>query len=152
MNGGAADLVRLWPVGSGGGVRAGIGALLLSRHGEQARRDPLGVRNQRMLALHRAAVGRPVEAVVTCPGCGADNEFVVPVDGIRALPEPPQQTVVRLAFGGVEARFRLPTAGRLDERAGAWYAAGLRELADRTCLESDPPPLTTDDLTRLAQR
>ncbi|MFG2106445.1 hypothetical protein [Micromonospora chersina] len=145
------DLVRLWPLGGSRGAGARVGAMLLRLYGEQARRDALGVRNQRMLTLHRAVVGRPIEAVVACPGCNADSEFVVPVEEICALPKPSPEAAVRLAVGDVGVRFRLPAVADLEALAGSSYTTGIRRLAARTCLDGDPPSLGESDLERLAQ-
>ncbi|MFU8874996.1 hypothetical protein [Micromonospora sp. SL4-19] len=147
----ARDLARLWPLGRSRGAGPRVGALLVRLDGEQARRDALGVQNQRMLALHRDIVGRPIEAVVGCPGCNAENEFVVPVEQICALPKPSPEAAVRLKVGDSEVRFRLPTVADLEVLAGSSYAAGIQRLAARTCLESDPPSLGAADLARLAQ-
>ncbi|MEH0830377.1 MULTISPECIES: hypothetical protein [unclassified Micromonospora] len=143
--------MRLWPLGCSRRAGARVGGLLLRLYGEKTRRDALGVRNQRMLALHRAVVGRPIEAVVGCPGCNADNEFVVPVDEICALPGPSAEAAVRLKVGDSAVRFRLPMMADLEALAGSSYATGIRRLAARTCLESDPPSLDAAGLTRLAQ-
>ena len=154
----AAELVRLWAQGCGRPAAARVREFLAALD-DRARHDPLGVHQQRALALHRAVVGRPIEAVVACPGCGTDNEFTVPIAQICAVAAPAPDAAARLAVAGGEARFRLPTVADLDAVAGASYDEGLRALAARTRLDADPPDLTdpTDadlteaDLARLAQ-
>ena len=156
---GAADLVRLWPAAPGRPATARVRELLVALHGAEVQRDPLSVHHQRLLALHRAVVGRAIEAVVGCARCGTDNEFTVPIAQICAVAAPAPDAAARLAVAGGEARFRLPTVADLDAVAGTSYGEGLRALAARTRLDADPPDLTdptdadlTDaDLARLAQ-
>lgn len=149
---GAANLVRLWPLARGRGAPGRIRGLLVALHGAAVHNDPLGVHHQRTLALHRAVVGRPIDAVVGC-GCGTDNEFTVPVAQICALPAPPPGATVRLALAGAGpegvARFRLPTVADLDAVAGSPAGEGMRDLATRACLDASPPYLTDADLARL---
>jgi hypothetical protein len=146
---GAADLVRLWSPAHGSPATARVRELLVALHGVGVHRDPLGVHHQRVLALHQAAVGRAIEAVVGCAGCDIDNEFTVPVAAICALPAPAPDAAARLALAGGEARFRLPTVADLDAVAGTSYGEGVRALAARTRLDADPSDLATADLTEL---
>ena len=145
----AAELVRLWAQGCGRPAAARVREFLAALD-DRARHDPLGVHQQRALALHRAVVGRPIEAVVACPGCGTDNEFTVPAAQIRALPAPAPDAVVRLAVPGAaggEVRFRLPTVADLDAVAGSSPGEGIRALAARTRLDADLPDPTEADVT-----
>lgn len=73
-------------------------------------RDTIGLRNQRLLRLHRDLTGAPIEACACCPHCHADNEFDVPEAALLALPPADAGTIVALPGGRT---FRLPRVADL---------------------------------------
>jgi hypothetical protein len=71
--------------------------------------DTLGMRNQRVLALHGALGEGALEAVAPCPHCDVVNEFALPVEGVLALPAPDAHRRVEVGGQG----FRLPLMAEL---------------------------------------
>ncbi len=136
----AADLLRLWPDGAAAPDR--IAALVRAVWGDEVAQDSLGRRNQRALALHQALLGLPLEAKVTCPDCGADNEALLPVAAVLAAASPDPGAVVQVETGAGKLVFAVP---RIDDLDGAEPAA----LAMRLC--RDPVDrLSAADLDRIA--
>lgn len=91
---------------------------------EELARDTPGLRNQRLLRLHRHLVGGAIEACAPCPECATQNEFDVPAESLLALPAPAVDGVIEVA--GVGA-FRLPRMADLAVVSGS--AALARDLA-----------------------
>ena len=83
----AAALIEVWDPASRAPPHRRLAALLEATEGAEAiKDDTLGGRNQRLLMLHRALVGKSLEARVTCAHCAAKSEFALPVDGILTAP------------------------------------------------------------------
>lgn len=149
---GPADLLRAWEPGAPGPASRRLAAFVAALPGQDgAAMDTLGMRNQRILSLHRGLVGRPLEARVACAGCGVENEFPLPVAGILALPCPDAdaRAVVSTALGPVA--FRLPRVADLDAAAAAVGIGPRVAMAARCCLAPAPVALTpteADDLAR----
>lgn len=84
----------------------------------ELRRDTLGRRNQRLIALRRSLCGpRPVEVAARCQ-CGIDNEATVPVDAIEAAPVPAPDQRTAVAIGGRTVSARPPVMEDLMAIAG----------------------------------
>jgi len=147
----AADVVRLWPLSRQVGAARRVVAFLRRLDGEGALQYTVGTRNRRLLALRRSLVPRPIEAQVACPGCGTDNEFVLPADAVTAAAPVPAGARVRLEVDGRTHTFRLPVLADLTSDGDGPPVADLADLAARTCLDPPAPALTPDDVDRLAQ-
>lgn len=106
---GGPELLRLidrWDSGAGlppHGLLAGL--LEPVADGRPLGADSLGRRNRRLIALHQRWVDRPIEAHVACPHCSATTEFVLPLEAMLELSEPPRDAQVTVAG----RHFRLPT-------------------------------------------
>ncbi|MEV6055679.1 hypothetical protein [Streptomyces sp. NPDC052107] len=146
----AQDVVRLWPLSRRRPAGERVVSLLVALDGPAALRYPLGSRNQRLLAVHQALVRRPIEAQVSCPFCGTDSEFVLPVQTVAELPSADADAVARLKVEAAELSFRLPVLADLTPAAGRPPADSLHALACDTCLAPRIPHLGPDDLDRLA--
>jgi hypothetical protein len=144
----AADLVCWWPPPKEP-VHERLVALLEALDGPDARAQTLGGHHQRLLQIHQAAIGTPLEAVVTCPNCGVENEFVVPVALILALPTPDPGWRAQVEIDGTPATTRLPTVDDLAETTGMSMAEAVRVLADRTCTPRPEPGPLGDETVRL---
>src|SRR5262245_62153891 len=69
-----ADLIAAWDPASRAPPHRRLSTLLASCEGAEAvAADTLGMRNQRLLRLHRALVGGALEARVTCAHCATDS-------------------------------------------------------------------------------
>lgn len=146
----AENVVRLWPLTRRRPAAERVVGLLVTLDGPAALRYSLGTRNQRLLAVHQAWVRRPVDGHVTCPYCGTDNEFALPVRAVAELPSAAADAVARLEAGGVELTLRLPVLADLTSAAGRPPAGSLYALACDTCVDSRVPDLDAGDLERLA--
>ncbi|MFI1292470.1 hypothetical protein ACH4VM_29065 [Streptomyces sp. NPDC020792] len=146
----AEDVVRLWPLSRRRPARERVVSLLVALDGPAALDYPLGSRNHRLLTVHQALVRRPIEAQVTCPSCGTDNEFALPIQAVAELPRAEAGAVVHLFVEGVELTFRLPVLADLTPVTGRAPADSLHALACDTCLALRVPRLGPDALDRLA--
>lgn len=146
----AVDLVRWWPPATTSAHQR-LSALLTALDGHHARELTLGSHHQRLLEIHQAVVGTPLEAVVACRHCDAENEFVVPVVQILELPAPEPPTVVEVEVSGVVTTYRLPSVEDLAATGGLPFDAAVRLLAART-RAGGPTPVELDDeaVARLA--
>jgi hypothetical protein len=136
----AAALIAAWEPSSRAPPHRRLGTLLAACEGAEAiAGDTLGGRNRRLLALHRALVGAPLEAQVTCAHCGAQSEFALPVDAILAAPPPDPDARVRLRCGRRTLTFRLPRMADIeaarDAAAGRQAAAGREDDITHAVLE-----------------
>lgn len=117
--------------------------------GPDADRDAtLGDRNRRLFQLHRALVGTPIEAVVTCAQCGVESEFVVPADDILALPAPDPAIRVEIPAGPRVLAFRLPRVADLDGVGRASSAEHVRRTVVERCriAEGEDAEAVPDDV------
>lgn len=124
-----------------------LAALLEGAAGPEVRDESLGVRNRRLLELHRDLVGGEIEARVTCAHCQTQNEFEVPSEAILAAPCPGPDGRVRLREGGRRFDFRLPRLSDLESVAqlGEAIPAALFKLC---CLNGEPPAELAERLGR----
>jgi hypothetical protein len=94
----AMTLLDGWDTGAAGSAHARIDRLFRRiTPAAELDADTLGMRNQRLLALHRGIGGSPLEAVAPCPHCGAVNEFTLPAHDLLALPVPDGRDRVEVA-------------------------------------------------------
>jgi hypothetical protein len=127
-NGGAAmpqiaTLLAAWDPEDRGPRHRRLAALLISlRASVDLDADTLGDRNRRLLELHRAFIGSPLEARVSCADCGAESEFLLPTDAILGLPPAPRDAEATTRVAGRRYTFRLPRLS--DIEAAAEVAAG----------------------------
>lgn len=134
-----ADLLQAWPLGGEHPLRrfTRFFAALEAASRPWAEQS-LGACNRHLARLHRQVIGRPVEAVVSCP-CGQSLEVTLPLEAIAAAPDPAQR--VEVAAPGPR-QFRLP---HLSEIA---LAGQPQDLATRCALD-DGGPVPEDCLDAL---
>ncbi|NAZ75145.1 hypothetical protein GTQ99_06870 [Kineococcus sp. T13] len=146
-----ARVLRLWSLGREHSAAQRVTAFLRALAGAEVDDFVLGRRNQAMLRLHQHVVGRPIDAVVVCPGCGTSNEFVLPVPTVLGLPEPPADASATVVVDGRPRRFRLPTLGDLAAVTGLPAERGLAQLAaaTRTGADASSPPSAVPDRAEL---
>lgn len=105
---------------------------------------PVGDLDARLLDARERTFGAWVEAVASCPECGADLELRFRVADVRA--EPPGDGALSVTTGGRALRFRLPRAGDLVRLGGADPRRALLDL----CLIDGPAALGEDDVRAVA--
>ena len=124
-----------------------LGELAAARaaRSDAAALDTLGMRNQRLLRLHRQHCGPRLEACARCTACAEQIEFDVPTEAVLGLPPAAADAFVEIG----NARFRLPRISDLVrlEQEGANEPVPLR-LA-RLCLIEGAPRLDAALLARL---
>jgi hypothetical protein len=129
-----AQLVTAWESAGPGSPHRRLSALMAVVDGPDAGRDEtLGDRNRRLFQLHRALVGTPIEAHVTCADCGVDSEFVVPADDILSLAAPDPDTRVEILAGPRVLAFRQPRMADLDAVGHAPSAEHVRRAVVERC-------------------
>src|SRR5215470_7983370 len=99
----AADLLAVWDPTSRAPPHRRLSDLLVHECAEMLAADTLGMRNQRLLRLHRTLVAGVLEARVACAHCAVESEFELPADSILAAPHPPPDAAVRIRSGGCTA-------------------------------------------------
>lgn len=130
------DLLARWDAGAGAPAHQRLARMLSN---DDLDGDTLGQRNRRLITLHQALMGTPIEAHVVCPACSTGNEFTLPLDEMLRLPVPSPQE--RVELDGMT--FRLPTLADLD-------AAGIEPLVvARRCSIDEVVELSEDQLVRL---
>lgn len=137
----AMTLLDGWGTGAaaGGSAHARIDRLLRRiASTSELDGDTLGMRNQRILALHGALGGGALEAVAPCPHCIAVNEFTLPAQDLLALPIPDERARVEVA-GQI---FRVPRMADLLGGGDIPVAELCREAG------ADQSPLTPDVIAR----
>lgn len=131
------ELVNRWETGGSEAAHRRLAALIETEPGGRPLgEDTLGQRNRRLIALHGRWIDRPIEAHVACPTCGTGNEFVLPLEAMQELPDPPPGA--RTKLGG--SAFRLPTMAEA-EACGADPAALARRCADDPAVRLDAQQL-----------
>ena len=143
----AADVLNHWS-GLNGAPTDRLGRFLTAVLGQDVtQRDTLGGRNIRLMALHRALIGRGIDARVTCAACGTPNEFAVPVATIAAMQPPDPDARASLDAGGHTLAFRMPRHGDL-----ALIEGDPRPRIAAACLltKCPMPDLSDEDLSLLA--
>jgi hypothetical protein len=132
----AAALIGAWDPASRAPPHQRLTALLAAiEGGAMIHEDTLGGRNCRLLLLHRALVGSPLEARVTCPHCAAQSEFALPTEAIVAAPAPDPGVRVRIRLGRRTLAFRLPRMSDIEaaQRASADGQDIRRAVLERCC-------------------
>ena len=157
-------LLDAWERGQGEGANLRALALLAAADPETPWEElcalPLGERDRRLLELREGTLGRRIESVARCPGCGEPLDVLLDTRELRgggsegAAAEPPAE----LIRDGLTLRFRLPTS--LDLLAAercAGVEEGRRSLAERCVVEARrggedlaPASLAEADVTALA--
>ncbi|KAB1150865.1 hypothetical protein F7R91_00680 [Streptomyces luteolifulvus] len=153
---GAAGLLAAWEAGL---AEAPAGrALLLHR---TARPDadagslpvlPVGEREADLFALRRALFGERMQVRLECRACGADMEFELDAGELAQSLTGRDEAVVRVAEGGWDVEFRLPSAADLTAAA---RSADPRGALLARCLVSavhDGTAVTAGDLPAPVQR
>lgn len=103
-----AEVLSLWVPGARAPAQQRLATLLAAAGDVDVDAVTLGQRQQQLLALHRALVGGPIEAQVSCSACATTNEFNVPADAIAAAPSSPAGATVEIVEGESSWRFRVP--------------------------------------------
>lgn len=107
---------------------------------------PVGDLDARLLEARERTFGAWVEAVASCPECGAELELRFQVADVRAEPPDDGAGPLTLTAGGRSLRFRLPRAGDLVRLRGADPRRALLDL----CLIDAPAALGEDDIRAVA--
>ncbi len=147
-----SGLLAAWEQGQGHGPTVRALALLAAASPEAAWEDlgalPLGERDRRLLELREGALGRRIESVARCPGCGEPLDLSLDTRDLRAGSAAAAEG--ELSENGLALRFRLPNS--LDLLA-AERCAGVEEarrlLAERCVVEArrESGPVAAADLT-----
>ena len=95
--------------------------------------EPVGRLQDAALELHESVGGDTLDALATCPECGASVEFTVPVAHLRAL-VPAGPTEGSVVAGEVAVHWRAPSVA--DLRAAAATADPGRRTATAVPLRS----------------
>lgn len=147
-----AQLIGAWHPAGRAPAHRRLAALLAAIEDDASHDDTLGQRNRRLFRLHRAVVGTPLEARVTCTRCGVDNEFAVPVDAILATPEPAPDARARVESGGTVLTFRLPRMSDIEAATGAETTDAVRRAVLEQCrIDGDLESLSESGADRLGQ-
>jgi hypothetical protein len=158
-----SGLLDAWELGQGQGPTVRALALLAAASPQTAWEElgalPLGERDRRLLELREGTLGRAIESVARCPGCGEPLELTLDTRDLLAGPAV-VETVEEseLIRDGLALRFRLPNSFDL---LAAERCAGVEEarrlLAERCVVEarreSMPVPaadLAEEDVAALA--
>jgi hypothetical protein len=84
------DIIQIWELGRDkpGWLRGWLilAAAEPTRSPHELATLPLGVRNDRLLALRRDVVGASLHAYARCPACSSPLEFGLDVDAVRTAP------------------------------------------------------------------
>jgi hypothetical protein len=156
-------LLDAWERGQGEGPTLRALALLAAADPETPWEElcalPLGERDRRLLALREGTLGRRIESVARCPGCGEPLDVMLDTRELRGGGEgevPAEGELCR--DGALILRFRLPNS--LDLLAAERCAdveEGRRRLAERCVVEArrggealEPATLEEDDVAALA--
>jgi len=107
------------------------GLMLASVSGDFAPDLPLGLRNDRVLALRERLAGPVLEALASCPACGSTLECTLGTDLLRAAAVPLDGTAT---LGDFEVEYRLPNS--LDLAYALRFASAVEaaEALARRCV------------------
>jgi hypothetical protein len=148
----AADLIAVWEPSSRLPPHRRLAVLLAASDGAEAiAADTLGMRNQRLLLLHRALVGSALEARVTCTHCAAESEFALPVDAILSAPPPAPDTTVRMRSGRRTSVFRLPRMADIEAAGGASPGADVKRAIMARCRIAGGGAISAETADRLGR-
>jgi hypothetical protein len=141
----AAHLLSAWNPAARDPAHRRLAALLAAIDVHDGHHDDtLGQRNQRLLHLHRALVGTPLEARVRCEHCGVDSEFTVPTDAIIAAPPPPSDARIRIRSRGRTLSFRLPRMADIEAAGRQRSVSDVRRVVLERCRIDGSLDLMTD--------
>lgn len=150
----AAQLIALWDGSPAVSAHRRLEPLLAAMEpGAALGRDTLGVRNRRLLALHRSLSDAPLDARLRCAACGTDNEFAVPAASILdcRAPDPAARAVVR--SGRRRLTFRLPLMADIEAAPGPAAEDALAHIVARCRIGGKPGErVCAPVLARLAAR
>lgn len=92
----------------------------------------VGCCDQRLLSLHAELFGAQLQGVASCPGCGQDVEFDVPVAGLLGESDQgPGPDPVTVSLDGLDLLCRVPTNGDLRALSELGRPADSADLAER---------------------
>jgi hypothetical protein len=143
-------LLDAWERGQGEGPTFRALALLAAASPETPWEElcalPLGERDRRLLALREGTLGRRIESVAHCPGCGEPLDVTLDTRELRNS-DAESGIAGELCRDGLTLRFRLPNS--LDLLAAercAGVEEGRRRLAERCVVEArrDGEPFPAD--------
>ena len=120
------DLLNAWEQGLGRGVAERALILLRLAAGTSENdpaRWPIGRRDAFLLDLRESVFGEQVDGVTSCPECGVQQEFRMPVGQLR-VPRPESHAELALVSGDYQVDFRLPDSLDLCELEAAADAEG----------------------------
>jgi len=145
----ATDLIAAWDPASRAPPHRRLSTLLASCEGADAvAADTLGMRNQRLLRLHRDLVGGALEARVTCAHCATESEFELPAEAILAAPPPAPDARVRVRYGGRTVTVRLPRIADIETLS----APDLRRAIIERCRTGTGGPVPADLAKKLGRK
>jgi hypothetical protein len=133
------DLLNAWEQGLGRGAaeRALILLRLVAGTSENdPARWPIGQRDACLLDLRESVFGQQVDGIASCPECGVQQEFRLPVSQLR-IARPESNAVLALVSGDYQVDFRLPDSldlCQLEADAGTESDPSLRLL--QNCVTS----------------
>jgi hypothetical protein len=146
------DLLNAWEQGldQGAAERALILLRLAAGTSENdPARWPIGQRDACLLDLRESVFGQQVDGIASCPECGVQQEFRMPVGQLR-MERPESGTELALVNGDYRVDFRLPDSldlCELEANSGAERDLSLRLL--QSCVTSataGDQPLAAADL------
>lgn len=138
------DLLEAWERGlTCSGVQRGVVLLeaLLPQH---SRKELLALslrdRDDELLDAHRRLFGQRLTCLVTCPSCGVDLEFDLPVNDLLVTSDDVEAAGVDIEVGGWVVRGRPLTVGDVLDAADAPDADAARTLLLSRCVVSAAGP------------
>jgi hypothetical protein len=150
-------LLDAWERGQGEGPTLRALALLAAACPETPWEElcalPLGERDRRLLEVREGTLGRRIESVARCSGCGEPLDIALDTRELRSS-DTESGIAGELCRDGLTLRFRLPTS--LDLLAAERCAdveEGRRRLAERCVMEAPgdmPASLEEEDVAALA--
>jgi hypothetical protein len=130
----AAVLMDVWDPAPDAPPHRWLAALLAATDGAEAiDADTLGDRNRRLLRLHRALVGKPLDARVRCVHCAAESEFALPVEAILATPVPAPDARAHVRAGRRTLSFRLPRMADIEAASDPSADDDVRRMVLEGC-------------------
>ena len=160
------DLLNAWEQGLGRGAAERALILLRLAAGAEANdpaRWPIGHRDACLLDLRESVFGQQVDGIASCPECGVQQEFRMPVGQLRVA-QPDTGAELALVNGEFQVAFRLPDSldlCELEANAGAEDDVSLRLLqscvtnataGDRAVAAADLPAELVQQISeRMAQ-
>src|SRR5262249_18336982 len=110
--------------------------------------DTLGMRNQRLLRLHRDLVGGVLEARGTCAHCATESGVELPAEAILGAPPRVPDARVRVRYGGRTVTVRLPRIADIEIVS----APDLRRAIIERCRTGTGRPVPADLAEKLGRK